>query len=345
MVLADTPESKRAAVELRDHLYVQANLHAMEYAIPRALESLKSTREAINDALTKPVSLKQFSRRVDGACTGVGILDSQICDTGVRPDYTGLTFPEGTDKEVIRRLTLIRKNYERLHETDCAIGWLSTRLDEIPNSKEEKDVELSDDIRKKIPQLIDKMDEVIKILEGNERFSEPLFLLLDALRASGLVRREQPKGGLSDLYVDIKRFIGKPENRKCLAPALATLVPLDTEFIAARGYGGVPLATEVADLLDINLTLVRDAPSEHGGWSDGQLPGHGNKIVVIDDVLAHGGGLKTTIDAIISNNLYAGTAIVAFRRGPGEELKKIRVGWGPRVLALLRPHMVSEMAK
>ena len=124
-------------------------------------------------------------------------------------------------------------------------------------------------------------------------------------------------GKTAEYYCDIKKAFGYPDLLQALAQATAALIPQEVTCIAASGYGGIPLATQVSALLGKKLTLVREKEKDHGrsGRIDGYMPDKHDRIAVVDDVFTTGSSIRNTLEGL---RITAGAvllAVVVIRRG------------------------------
>jgi orotate phosphoribosyltransferase len=101
-------------------------------------------------------------------------------------------------------------------------------------------------------------------------------------------------GGISDFYVDIKKAYGQPLVLEAIVDVVMEQIDSETTCVAARGYGGVPLASALAVKGGFNLTLIRDEEKRHGkgGLIDGHLPNKSDYVAIIDDVFTTGRNLR-----------------------------------------------------
>ena len=100
-------------------------------------------------------------------------------------------------------------------------------------------------------------------------------------------------GGVSDLYINIKKALGNAIIRRDLAKIMVRHLAPDITFIAAAGYGGLPLGVEISSLAGLPLSMIRDREKGHGlgGLVDGFAPKGDDVGIIVDDVLTTGGSL------------------------------------------------------
>ena len=126
--------------------------------------------------------------------------------------------------------------------------------------------------------------------------------------------------GVSDYYIDIKKAYGYPEMLNLISDELWKKVDKGITCIATGGYGGLPIAAVISAKHNLNLTLVREKPKEHGkvGWIDGYTPNEEDKIAIIDDVLTTGKSLREIITALRPTGAEILGCYVVVKRGEGD---------------------------
>ena len=109
-------------------------------------------------------------------------------------------------------------------------------------------------------------------------------------------------GEKSDIYYDIKKAYGNTEIRKELASRIYSLLDKKPNFIAACDIGGIPLATTISDIFDLNLTLIRTKQKDHGTKNtiECYIPNNFDEGIIVDDVFTTGSNLRYMIDIIKS---------------------------------------------
>jgi len=135
-----------------------------------------------------------------------------------------------------------------------------------------------------------------------------------------IIYEEPSAQGISSHYVDVKRAYGYPEILNTLSTFVYAHLEHGTNCIAARGNGGVPLATAISTEYNIRLAIVRDSPRQHGineCWFDGHVPTIEDRISVIDDVFAKGIGTRKTIRIIEKTGAKVIGCTVVYKRGEG----------------------------
>ena len=127
--------------------------------------------------------------------------------------------------------------------------------------------------------------------------------LISRLKQLNIVHREPRvlrSGVLSNFYIDVKRAYGDPIALNLISDELYKNFSPETTCVAALGYGGISPASVIAAKYNLNLTLIRDVPKNHGlgGFIDGHIPNESDKVSIIDDVLTTGGSLKKIISVL-----------------------------------------------
>ena len=125
--------------------------------------------------------------------------------------------------------------------------------------------------------------------------------------------------GLANYYIDIKKAYGDPEVLCLLSDCLWHNMDKNTTCVAAAGYGGLPLATNIATQHKLYLTLVRNEPKEHGRniLIDGHVPNHEDKVAIVDDVFTTGESLRQIVEAIRPTEAEILGCYVVVKRGEG----------------------------
>jgi len=93
-----------------------------------------------------------------------------------------------------------------------------------------------------------------------------------------------------------------PAVRKKIAEGLADSIRRaypDAEVIAGTATAGIPHAAWVATLLDLPMVYVRGAAKEHGkGRRVEGRPLHGERVVLIEDLVSFGGSALAAVEAL-----------------------------------------------
>ncbi len=110
------------------------------------------------------------------------------------------------------------------------------------------------------------------------------------------------KSGIkSPMYVDCRKLISDPIDRKFVAAKLATYITEigDCDIVCGVATAGIPWASMVAHILDIPMIYCRTSTKEHGKKKliEGDYS-RGNRTVVIEDVISTGGSVLTVVNAL-----------------------------------------------
>jgi len=143
--------------------------------------------------------------------------------------------------------------------------------------------------------------------------------LIKRLKEIDIIHREPivlASGQRADFYIDIKKSYGYPDVRQMVAGLLLESISQDATCIAASGYGGIPLATDISSSLGLKLALIRDTPKSHGRATliDGYVPNHNDRICLVDDVFTTGKSLNKIAEALSGFTSRILSANVAVRR-------------------------------
>jgi len=108
------------------------------------------------------------------------------------------------------------------------------------------------------------------------------------------------------IYNDNRIFLQEKNYRELIADAFIEIMKdnnIDVDVIAGTSTSGIPLATTLADKLDLPLTYVRDKPKGHGlkNCIEG-IPAEtgyqGKKVLLIEDLISTGGSSIKAVQAI-----------------------------------------------
>ncbi len=124
--------------------------------------------------------------------------------------------------------------------------------------------------------------------------------LVQLLRELEIEERRPTKlknAGESDVYFNLKKAYGDPYVLSVLRDTLWDRMRVKPTCVAAEGYGGIPLATTLAEKYCLRLTMIREHQKEYGNMSliESHVPGEGDAVAIIDDVLTTGKSLNRMI--------------------------------------------------
>jgi len=124
----------------------------------------------------------------------------------------------------------------------------------------------------------------------------------------------------ANIYFDLKESFGNPELLNCIANSLYGLVNIKPDFIAARGLGGITLATAISLRQGINLTLIRDKQKVYGMRKivEGYVPKKGDLGIIVDDVFTTGQNLLKSVHEIWRTGAGVSGVYVILKRNPFE---------------------------
>lgn len=136
---------------------------------------------------------------------------------------------------------------------------------------------------------------------------------------SVLINTKEPftytSGKIGPTYVDIRRLISFPKERKILMDFAAEIVkPLGLDYYAGGETAGIPYAAFLADRLNAPMLYVRKKPKGHGRMA--QIEGHiqegKNKVLLVEDLLTVGSSQKVFVQALREANLEVDNSFVIF---------------------------------
>lgn len=142
-------------------------------------------------------------------------------------------------------------------------------------------------------------------------------------------------GGLSSVYVDVRRLYSHPRELRIVAEEMVAVVErLGCDLVAGVETGGIPLATLVAYILEKPMVYVRKKPKEHGAQRmiEGDL-GEAGLGVVVDDVATTGSSILRAVRALRKAGVEVRDALVVVDRGEGARVAL--EGEGVRLHALV----------
>lgn len=141
------------------------------------------------------------------------------------------------------------------------------------------------------------------------------------LRAGCLMRGEfrLSSGGVSTVYVDVRRLYSYPVELRVVAEELARLMGLlEFDLVAGVESGGIPLATLAAWLLGKPMVYVRKKPKSHGtmAWIEG-VARRGATALVVDDVATTGSSIARAAGLLREVGVAVLGAVVVVDREEG----------------------------
>lgn len=128
-------------------------------------------------------------------------------------------------------------------------------------------------------------------------------ILLDT--NSVMINTENPftytSGKVGPTYVDIRRMISFPAERKILMDYAADIVrPFNADFLAGGETAGIPYAAYISERLDLPMLYIRKKPKGHGRMAqiEGCMDETGATVVLVEDLLTVGTSQKIFVDAL-----------------------------------------------
>lgn len=114
---------------------------------------------------------------------------------------------------------------------------------------------------------------------------------------------EQPftwaSGIQSPIYCDNRKVLAFPKERRIVKEAFVDLLKsLEFDGIMGTATAGIPMASILADALDVPLGYIRSSKKSHGRTN--QIEGFhqkGAKVIVIEDLISTGGSVLTAVEA------------------------------------------------
>lgn len=137
-------------------------------------------------------------------------------------------------------------------------------------------------------------------------------------------------GTKSPVYVDNRRLLGFPAERRKVVAALHELVDRSSfHAIAGTATAGIPWAAWLADDCGKPLLYVRGAKKPHGRETavEGYAPA-GSRVVLVEDLMFTGGSTATSVTNLREAGYHVDTcvAIVTYEtRTASEKLKELDV--------------------
>jgi orotate phosphoribosyltransferase len=139
-------------------------------------------------------------------------------------------------------------------------------------------------------------------------------------------------GKRSNRYFDKFLFETEPALLKRLGKHLATLVPADTQRLAAPELGAVLLGGAVSMETGLPLVLVRKEPKGYG--TSKQIEGRfdrGDRVTVVEDVVTTGGDSLRSAQVLRDAGVDVIHLVVVLDRGEGgeENIRQAGIPYSP----------------
>ena len=150
-------------------------------------------------------------------------------------------------------------------------------------------------------------------------------------------------GEETDIYIDARSILGKPEYFKRLL-ALLYIVYSDnvsSDGIVGIATGGIPWATGLALLASLPFGYVRPKAKSHGLTRRVEGVSPPLNVVVVDDVATTGHSISTSIKALRSEGFTVDTAMVLVDRESGAS--RMLKNMGVRLIALTSLSIIRQL--
>jgi len=120
------------------------------------------------------------------------------------------------------------------------------------------------------------------------------------------LRPDQPfiwsSGIESPIYCDNRLTMSYPDVRNEVAQGLVSIIKeqfKNVDVIAGTATAGIPHAAWVSDILNLPMCYVRSSAKKHGKGNQIEgLATHGQKVVVIEDLISTGGSSIAAVEAL-----------------------------------------------
>lgn len=152
-------------------------------------------------------------------------------------------------------------------------------------------------------------------------------ILLDT--NSVLINTKEPfqytSGAIGPVYVDCRRPISFPEERKILMDYAAAMIEeLDIDYIAGGETAGIPYAAFIAERLNLPMLYVRKKPKGHGRMAqiEGHIDGENKNVILVEDLMNVGSSQKIFIDVLRDSGMRIQNSFVLFSYDIYPETKK-----------------------
>jgi len=137
-------------------------------------------------------------------------------------------------------------------------------------------------------------------------------------------------GILSPIYIDCRRLISFPEERKIIINAGANIVKKEIglknlDVIAGGETAGIPLAAWLSDKLNMPMIYVRKKPKGYGKQkqTEGVL-NRGQKVLLFEDMMTTGGSKINFYNGIVNDGGVMEHCLVIFNYGYEESEKTLK---------------------
>ena len=127
-------------------------------------------------------------------------------------------------------------------------------------------------------------------------------------------------GRISPVYVDCRRLISFPAERKVLMDMGAAMIREACgapDYVAGGETAGIPYAAFIAERLNLPMLYVRKKPKGFGRMAqiEGCMDDAGKKVILVEDLQTDGGSKKVFIDALRQAGAMIEHSFVVFHYG------------------------------
>lgn len=132
-------------------------------------------------------------------------------------------------------------------------------------------------------------------------------------------------GKRSSEYFDKYRFESQPVLLAEVARQMKSLIPEDTEILAALEMGGIPVGTALSLATGLPCVFVRKQAKDYGTclFAEG-VDIEGKKLCIIEDVITSGGQVLLSTKDLRSSGAKITNVLCVINRGGGEATSKLQ---------------------
>lgn len=128
-------------------------------------------------------------------------------------------------------------------------------------------------------------------------------------------------GQMTPIYIDLRRIISHPKTLRLAAQSLCDIIVakgLRCDYVVGVPYAALPLATLVADILDIPMLLKRKEVKAYGTKQliEGVYK-TGGRVLLIEDVVTTGESIRETAEAIRQEGMEVVDSVAVLDRQQG----------------------------
>lgn len=163
-----------------------------------------------------------------------------------------------------------------------------------------------------------KLKEEVKLMMDKQQIAKEAAKILIKTK-SVLINTKEPftytSGKIGPIYVDIRRLISFPTERKILMDYAAEILkPLGVDYYAGGETAGIPYAAFLAERLNAPMLYVRKKPKGHGRMAqiEGCVEEGKNKVLLVEDLLTVGSSQKVFVRALREAGLEVHSSFVIF---------------------------------